>query len=347
MLRLSEVRSRYSAAAGCDALYEVADTELGLIGFIALHDLSDGPGVGGIRRLPYATARAAVEDAVLLAEQMTLKTALAKLHVGGAKAVVIDRPGLDVAAAYTVLGDAVAALDGQYFCGPDVGTTEEDLAHVRARTDHVNLIENAPASSTAAGVLRAIDAALGHLGLPIAGLPAVVQGVGSIGRLVAEGLAASGALVRASDIRPERVAALVQRVPGIVSVSPTEDLRTPTTLLSPCAVGQVFSKETIPKLACRLICGAANNQLVAPCLSEDLAEAGILYVPDFVVNAGAVIEGVMTRIAAPGEDVRPQVAAAIDAIGTRVASILAEAEESGWTPLEVALARLDVPRPLC
>lgn len=347
MLRLSEVRSRYSAAAGCDALYEVADTELGRIGFIALHDLGNGPGVGGIRRLPYPTARAAVEDAVRLAEQMTLKTALAELPVGGAKAVILDRPELDVAAAYTALGDAIAALDGQYFCGPDVGTSDDDLAHVRARTEHVNLVENAPARATAAGVLRAIDAALGHLELPLAELGVLVQGVGSIGSLVAEDLATEGAVVTVSDIRPERVEALRRRVPSIGRVAPAEDLVTATTLLSPCAVGQVFTKARIPKLACRVICGAANNQLDAPCLSESLAEAGILYVPDFVVNAGAVIEGVMTRIAGPGEDVRPKVEAAIDAIGERVASILDEAEESGWTPLEIALARLDRPRPLC
>jgi len=347
MLKMTEVRSRYSAAAGCDALYEVADTELGRVGFIALHDLANGPGVGGIRRLAYPSPRAAVADAVLLAEQMTMKTALAKLPVGGAKAVIIDRPGLDPAVAYSTLGDAVAALDGQYFCGPDVGTTEADLAHVRERTEHVNLIENAPASSTATGVLRAIDAALAHLGIEASGMTAVVQGVGSIGALVAEALASQGATVRASDIRPERVAALLARAPSVVELSPAEDLVTPAVLLAPCAVGQVFTAERIAALQCRVICGAANNQLVAPCLSEQLAEAGILYVPDFAVNAGAVIEGVMARLAAPGEDVRPKIAAAIDAIGERVASILAEADESGWTPLEVALARVDRPRPVC
>lgn len=347
MLRLTEVRSRHSAAAGCDALYEVADERIGVVGFIALHDLGNGPGVGGIRRLPYPSVRAAVQDAVLLAEQMTLKTALAGLPAGGAKAVVIDRPGLDLAIAYTVLGDAIEALDGQYFCGADLGTSEDELAYVRRRTAHVNLAENAPAHSTADGVLYAIDAALQHRGVAAQGMRALVQGVGSIGSHIAAGLVARGAVVAISDIKPDRIAALRERFPAVAVVSPAEDVLSDMVLLSPCAVGQVVTAERVAMLRCKIICGAANNQLDAPCLSEKLAEAGILYVPDFAVNAGAVIEGVMTRMAAPDVDVRPRIAAAIAEIGERVSSILTEAAESGWTPLEVALSRVERPRPVC
>ncbi|PKN55796.1 MAG: leucine dehydrogenase [Deltaproteobacteria bacterium HGW-Deltaproteobacteria-14] len=347
MLRLTEVRSRHSAAAGCDALYEVAHERIGVVGFIALHELANGPGVGGIRRLPYPSERAAVQDAVLLAEQMTLKTALAGLPAGGAKAVVIDRPGLDLAVAYGAIGDAIEALDGQYFCGADLGTSEAELAYVRQRTTHVNLAANEPADSTAAGVLYAIDAALRHCGIAAAGTRAMVQGVGSIGSRIAAGLVARGAVVAISDILPDRIAALHAQLPGVAVVPPAEDLLTDAVLLSPCAVGQVVTAARVPQLRCKLIVGAANNQLDAPCLGEHLAEAGILYVPDFAVNAGAVIEGVMTRMAAPGEDVRPRIDAAIAAIGERTGSILAEASESGWTPLEVALSRVDRPRPVC
>ena len=265
-MTLTEVRSRYSAAAGCDALYEVSDPRLGLVGFIALHDLASGPGVGGIRRWAYASAREAVADAVRLAEQMTLKTALAGLPAGGAKAVLLDRPGLDVAAAYGALGEAIEALGGQYFSGADLGTGEEELRFVRAHTGHVNFIDNDQAGATATGVLAAVDAALAHLGQSAAGQAALVQGLGAVGGLVARGWAERGGALWASEPRPERLASLRAAHPG-ARTWPVGDVGADVALLAPCASGAVVSAENVASLRCRVICGSANVQLETPCLA--------------------------------------------------------------------------------
>ncbi|MFT7581009.1 MAG: leucine dehydrogenase, partial [Myxococcota bacterium] len=222
-VQLADVSRDYSIAAGCDAVYEVTDADMGVVGFIALHDLTRGPGFGGVRRLRYASKHAAVRDVVMLAEQMTLKTTLANLPVGGAKGALVDRPGLDVERAYEALGDAVAELDGAYFCGPDVGTGATELSYVRRRTDFVNHLHNQPASSTAKGVLLACEAALAHVAVlegETLRFEATVQGVGSVGRVVAEGLEIRGGRLAIADIDPDRVNAVMQLLNGATLLSP-------------------------------------------------------------------------------------------------------------------------------
>lgn len=340
MVKLAEVSRQYPIAAGCDALYRVEDAVLGVVGFIALHELRDGRAFGGIRRLPYATARDAVLDVVRLAEQMTMKTAFAGLPVGGGKAAIIDRPGLDLAAAYRALGEAVEQLGGAYCCGPDVGTGADELAFVREATAHVNHPDNQPASSTALGVLMGLDAVLAFTGANAAAFSAMVQGVGSVGGAVADGLVERGGVLAVADIDEARVASVVARHPGTRAVAVDAVLAEVADLLVPCALGPVIRTGGVDALRCKIICGAANNQLEEPVLAHVLSQRNILYVPDFTINAGAVIEGAMFHLHGDEPDVRARIDAAIRATGDRVASILAEARETDVTPLEAAFGRL-------
>lgn len=349
MVMLREISSHYPAAAGCDALYEVSAPGIGLIGVIALHDLSAGPGVGGVRRRRYPSLGAAVVEATALAEQMTLKTALADLPVGGASAALVDREGLDLAAAYEALGRAIEALDGAFHCGADAGTGATELGWIARGTHRVNIpAGHSQASSTAAGVAAAADAALRHLGHdPGAGFSALVQGVGATGSEVALELAAHGARLILTDLERQRAQALLGQIGGATLVDPGLALDQVVDVFAPCAVGTPLTAADVGRLYARVVCGAANQQLAEPCVALELDAAGILYVPDFAANAGAVIEGVVSWLHASDPDVADRVTAAIAAIGPRVAAILDDALAHDCTPLEAALDRIGRPSPSC
>ena len=351
MLELTEVSRRFAQAAGCDALYEVRDEAAGLHAFIALHDISRGPGFGGIRRLVYPSVQDAVTDVVELAEQMTLKTRFAELPVGGAKAVILDRRGAgpaEHAKMYAALGAAIESLGGAYVAGPEVGTGEADLALVRAVTRWVTP-EQAPSPRSAArGVVLSIEAATRHIGLDDA--VTGVIGTGSVGGAVARDLVARGRRVVLADRNPERAKSLANEL-GVATGDPVALTYAEIGVLAPCGVGPFVTHANVAALRCRIVCGAANVQLEESTLATTLAERGILYVPDFAANAGAVIEAVLafqnpapTAEIVAGERFAPLAseltAAAVDAIGPRVANLLVEADACELTPLEVALGRL-------
>lgn len=344
MVQLTDVTQRYAEAAGCDALYEVREPSVGLHGFIAMHDLSRGPGYGGIRRRRFASASAAVREVVGLAEGMTLKTAFAGLPAGGAKGVLLDPPGpCELGPLYFALGRAIEELGGTFFAGPDVGTSEVELATLRQATRWVSQADAVPWRSTAKGVVAGCRAALEHLGLLSAsGLTAPVRaaiiGVGSVGAEVARRLAALGIQLTVSDIDEAKVRAVADALGA--TVAGAHELP-PADLLVPCALGPVVTGDNLGQLRYRVICGAANHQLERSTLAPELAAQEVLYVPDFTVNAGGVIGGVLARIAAPGEDVEASVEAALDAIGPRVRAMLALAVEAEVTPLEAALMMID------
>ena len=267
---------------------------------------------------------AAIEDATSLAGQMTVKTRFAGLPAGGGKSVILDVPGVDWEAAYAALGEAVTQLEGRYFCGPDVGTGETELSWLRRTTRFCNSPANDASEATARGVLAGIRACNRFLGLETP--TTVIQGLGRVGSRVAAGLA--GCELTVSDVNPEAVVGF-ERV-----VAPDVAVTTPCELLSPCAVGPVVTLENVGALRCRVICGSANTQLADPALADRLAARGILYAPDFVVNAGAVIEGVIVLFDG-GDSARARSHEAIDAIEER---LLAVFEEAGpRTPLAVAL----------
>lgn len=338
MLTLVDVARHHPGAAHCDALYEVRDEAVGLHAFIALHDVTRGPAYGGIRRRGYPSAAAAVHEVVGLAEQMTLKTAFAGLPAGGGKAVIIDRPGLDLERVYERLGQAIEQLDGAFVAGPDVGTASAELAVLAHTCRHVLGAGERLAMSAASGVVAACRVALDFLGAPLTSR-AMVAGVGAVGSLVARGLAEHGGDLVVADLDVHR-ANEVARELGARTISAQEAARPDAFLYSPCAVGPVVTRDNIGDFHVRVICGAANQQLEEEMLAHELAAAGVLYVPDFAVNAGAVIEGVLRTITPAQSDVGEVVRAAVEAIGPRVRELLEAARQADMTPLEAALMNL-------
>ena len=342
MTTLVDVTRDHPEAAHCDALYEVRDDRVGLHAFIALHDVSRGAGYGGVRRRLYASVRGAVNEVVGLAEQMTLKTAFAGLSAGGAKAVILDRPGLDRERLYESLGRAIEQLDGAFIAGPDVGTSDSELAALRHTSHFVTPAEAFPARSAATGLVIACHEALRFLGSDLV-LPVVVAGVGAVGSLVARGLSVEGHALFVADLEPARAEAVARELGASVAAA-SEALFMDALLLAPCAIGPIITSANIGRFRARIICGSANYQLEDETLAHTLAEHGVLYVPDFAVNSGAVIEGVLRQQARPGTHAAATVEASIDAsiraIGPRIRDLLEAARKADVTPLEAALMHL-------
>ncbi len=330
---IRSVKDEYPDASNWQDLLEVTDAGVGLTAFIAIHNTKNGPGFGGIRRMPYASKASAVSDALRLSHHMTLKTAIAGLPCGGAKSVICAAPGTNPEAIYNAFGKAAKSLDGQYYCGPDVGTGETEMGWIRKQTTFANPPNNSPSKSTAAGVLAGIRALIAHIDSPKPST--LVQGVGRVGRIVAEGAIKFSTKVSVSDTNPVAVADITETL-NVTAVPAELLLNQPCTLFSPCAVGPVVTDSNVTDLPFQWICGSANNQLERPELATVLHQKGILYVPDIVVNAGAVIEGALS-ILEPGPDLRKNVSAAINAIEQRVTLLLEESKRKNESLLDLAL----------
>ncbi len=267
--------------------------------FVGVHSTALGPGFGGTRMKVYARPAEALWDVLRLSEAMTLKNSLAGIPFGGGKAVLAV-PGIPSGEARRELllryAELVAALRGTYVTAADMNTGSADMDVIGERTEHVLGRSPArggsgePSPATARGVFHGIRAAVGHAfgSDDLAGRSVLVQGVGAVGGGLAELLAEAGAKVLVSDVDPERARAAAQRAGG-VEVAPADAVGAECDVFAPCATGGVLSAETIPRLRCRVVAGAANNQLLEPADAERLREAGILYAPDFVVNAGGVL----------------------------------------------------------
>lgn len=319
-----------------ERMIAVQERSLGLRAIIVLHSLARGPAFGGIRRLAYASEAAGLADAERLAWAMTLKCALAGLSAGGGKTVVFEAPTLRREAAYEALGDVIEKLGGDYVCGPDVGTGEAELELLRGRTRWVNPAGNDASRSTAAGVLAGLrglsrvvfgDEELGRRRY-------VIQGLGAVGSAVAAALLEAGASVRGYDVDAdarERARAL-----GVELVDESRVLLEPCDVFMPCALGGVLTREACEQASWRAVCGAANNQLADDEVAEVLHQRQIAWAPDFVVNAGAVIEGVES-VLAPGADLELRVQERIAAIADRCATLLERGQVEQRSPLAVAL----------
>jgi leucine dehydrogenase len=228
---------------------------------------------------------------------MTLKAAAAGLDLGGGKAVIIGDPEVDrsepLLEAY---GRVVETLGGAYITAEDVGTTVEDMAVVARTTAHVKGLpieeggSGDPSPMTARGVFASMRAVAAHLwGDPVlVGRTVAIQGVGKVGAALAEMLAGTGADLIVADVDSEKCADVAKRT-GAVTVDPEKILEVPCDILAPCALGGALSGESIPRLECRTVVGSANNQLATRDDAARPAAAGILYAPDFVVNAGGIV----------------------------------------------------------
>jgi leucine dehydrogenase len=270
------------------------DAASGMCCIVAIHDTRLGPAIGGCRFLSYDSERDAVVDALRLARGMTYKAALAGLPHGGGKAVMI-RPQrmFDRAAIFRAFGRFIDGLGGRYFTAEDSGTGVEDMEVIRSVTKQVVGTDGGsgdPSPFTALGVRRGIEACV-KLKLDrdsIEDVHVAVQGVGHVGYHLCRELHASGATLSVADVDPLK-AERAEREFG-ATVIPIEDIfDVECDVLSPCALGSALNDDTIPRLRATIVAGAANNQLAEPRHGDDLNARGILYAPDYAINAGGLV----------------------------------------------------------
>ena len=314
------------------------DAETGLRAVVAIHSSALGPAFGGCRMRAYASDALALADALRLSRGMTHKAAVCGLPLGGGKSVILGDPRRDkTPALLRAMGRLVESLGGRYVVADDVGTTLDDLAVMREETRHTAAATLASRESTlgvtAHGVLAAIRAAARHrLGRSdLAGLRVAVQGLGNVGMPLCGYLAEAGAGLTVADPDPAR-AAHAATAHRAMPVPPEAIYDADADLFAPCALGGVLDDATIPRLKARVVCGGANNQLAARRHDAALAARGITYFPDYVANAGGVIDYHQETI-----DDRPEaVLRAVGRIEQVAADILEESAATGRTPLEVA-----------
>jgi glutamate dehydrogenase/leucine dehydrogenase len=326
------------SSAGFEEVVAVCDPASGLRAFIGLHDTTRGPAFGGVRRLPYREEGAALSDCLRLARAMTHKCIWAELPAGGAKTVLLDHPDLDREAAYRALGRAVERLGGRYYTGPDVGTGDGELGWLCEGTRYATRPDaEGPrelAEATAEGVFAGIGTALRHLDRETdwARRRVVVQGLGAVGARLARRLVEAGAHVIASDVDGERAQACAKAL-ELEQIEPGEELSVDCDVFSPNALGGVIHDLSIERLRARIVAGGANNVLSSAVHARRLAERGVLFLPDFVINSGALIRGALFHL----EGVRVP----LHEIGLRVsnatAKLLALSGEFGTSPAETAL----------
>ncbi|MGH9773671.1 MAG: Glu/Leu/Phe/Val family dehydrogenase [Candidatus Acidiferrales bacterium] len=269
-----------------------SDVGTGLRGFLAIHDTSLGPAFGGIRVQSYPSESEALEDVLRLSRGMTYKAALAELPCGGGKTVVMLHDGIKRREAFESLGLLVESLGGRYFTARDVGITDEDLEALGRTTRHVAR-DPSPglgdiSEHTAIGVWHGLRACLEFTKIGRARV--AIQGVGSVGLWLAKILKREGMELLVADVDGARAGRAAADL-GAKIVPADEILYADCDVLAPCALGGVISRETISKLKARVICGSANNTLAAAEDGEELQRRGILYAPDYLVNAGGLIRG--------------------------------------------------------
>jgi|TARA_R110002096_G_scaffold428927_1_gene641217 leucine dehydrogenase len=282
---------------GHEQLAYFNDKESGLKAFIAVHDTSLGPATGGCRMWPYDNEMDAMNDALRLARGMSYKNAMAGLPLGGGKGVIIANSKTDKSdALFKAFGRCVDSLGGKYITAEDVGMTEADMMTIATETDYVAGLPHGdhasgdPSPFTAKGIYNGIKAAVKYkLGKDsLEGLTIAVQGVGHVGMYLCELLHKDGVKLIVSDIVQEHLDEAVQRF-GATVVSPDEILKVKADVVSPCALGAVLNDETITHLNTSIIAGGANNQLANDSHGVRLMDRGILFAPDYVINAGGII----------------------------------------------------------
>jgi leucine dehydrogenase len=284
---------------GHESVFFSSDHQTGLRSIIAIHSTALGPALGGLRMWPYESEAEALWDALRLARGMTYKAAAAGLNLGGGKAVIIGDPARDKSEGlFRAFGRAVETLGGRYITAEDVGTAVPDMAYIQMETSHVvGISEEAggsgdPSPVTALGVLSGMKACLEIVygTSDLRGRRVAIQGVGKVGYSLAELLHREGAELIVCDINPNKVEATVKAFGARALDDATCFFEMEVDVLAPCALGGVLNDETIPAIQAPIIAGAANNQLQDETRhGMALAQRGILYAPDYVINAGGLI----------------------------------------------------------
>jgi leucine dehydrogenase len=316
------------------------DEASGLEAAIVLHSTALGPAAGGCRLWGYADHEAMVADACRLAEGMSYKNALADLPLGGGKAALRMPAGpFDRAALFRAFGRAVESLGGRYVTAEDVGTGVDDMTIVRGQTRHVAGLAaqtgrpgGDPSPWTARGVFLSMEwAAEQRLGRPLRDCTVAIQGVGHVGAALAGMLHAAGAKLLVSDVSSVALAR-VAIATGAVAVGAKDIVSAKADIFAPCALGGVLNHATIGKLQAKLVCGAANNQLGEAEDGARLADRDVLYAPDYVVNAGGIINVAAEHLGWSEADA----ARRVDDTATRLARVMAHAAQAGVAPGEAA-----------
>lgn len=282
---------------GHEQLVYFDDKEAGLKGFIAVHDTTLGPAAGGCRMWPYESEMDALNDALRLSRGMSYKNAMAGLPLGGGKAVIIANSKTDKSEKlFKAFGRCIEKMGGKYITAEDVGMTTEDMMIIASETGYVAGLPHGehasgdPSPFTARGVYNGIKAAVKYkLGKDsLQGLTVAVQGVGHVGLFLCEHLHNDGVKILVADITQEHLDEAVEKY-GVTVVDPDEILSVKCDVLSPCALGAVLNDDTIPSLNTTIVAGGSNNQLANDTHGVRLMDRGVLYAPDYVINAGGII----------------------------------------------------------
>ncbi len=330
------------SAPGHEEVVRIRDDDVGLHAIVAVHSTALGPALGGTRFRPFPDEHAALEDVLRLAAAMTLKNAVAGLDHGGGKAVIVGDPAADKSPElFHAYGRGLTRLEGRYLTAEDVGTTPDDMDAIAEVCPYVTGASDAsgdPSIATAHGLRGALRAVAPRVFGPegLVGRHVAISGVGKVGSILAGQLVADGARVTVADVDSDAVARTLADH-DVDVVEPDEALTMPCDVLAPCALGGVLTAELVPRLRCRVVAGAANNQLADDVVAGALATAGVLYLPDFVVNAGGVIN--LSHEFAPGGYDRTAAFDDVERIVSTVLEILDEAAELGVTPLAAAEER--------
>lgn len=270
------------------------DKSTGLKAIIGIHDTTLGPALGGTRIWDYESEEDAIVDVLRLSMGMTYKNSAAGLNLGGGKAVIIGDPAkIKSEALMRTFGRYVESLNGRYITAEDMNTTTQDMSYINAETDHVVGLEGKsgnPSPVTALGVYRGILAAVNEVygSDDLNGKVVTVQGLGQVGYSICKHLHDAGAKLYVTDIRKESIDRVVNDM-GATGVAPDEIYGIDCDIFVPCAMGAVINDFTIEQLKCKIVAGSANNQLADEKHGQILKDKGILYVPDFVINSGGVI----------------------------------------------------------
>ena len=320
----------------------VTDRESGLRALIAVHSTHLGPGAGGVRFWHYAQTGDAVADVLRLSRGMSYKNAMAGLPMGGGKGVILageDR--VKTPELIAAFGRAVDSLGGRYVTAQDVGMSEADMIALSQVTRYVSGLPpknggagGDPGPSTAQGVFLGVKAAIRHrLGADSAkDVRIAIQGVGSVGGGLARRLAAEGARLTIADVNADRANTLAKEI-GATAVHADEIMTVDADVFSPNALGAILNKESIGKLKAGIVAGGANNQLATRADGNRVLERGILYAPDYVINAGGIINVALEYL---GQGDRSEVNNRIEQIPARLTGIWQESERTGIPASDVA-----------
>jgi leucine dehydrogenase len=329
----------YFTSQDYSELHIFQDKKIDFFAAICLHTNGRGPAIGGCRFIPYASKNDAIQDAIRLSNAMSYKSAISELqHDGGKAVIMMPKHSYDRALFLKKFAECVNSLNGKYITTVDSGTSQADMTIIKSHTSYVigyltgTDADSNPSDSTALGVYTGIKAAV-KLKLEknsLEGLHVVIQGVGSVGYRLAKLLHADGVLLTVTDTDREHAKRVANEFQANY-VAPDDIYSIACDVFSPCALGRVINQDTISQLKTKIIAGAANDQLVNEAMSEMLNQKGILYLPDYLLNAGGLIHLAMQMQGKNTFSIETEVRK----IGDRIQRMTAMAKESGLSLFQV------------